>query len=160
MKSMTYKSPIGMITLIVEGDHLIGLYTEKHKAFKKVNINDNHKVFDKTIKWLDKYFSGKNSKMNVPIKLNGTDFRKKIWKILLEIPYGKTITYDDIAKQIEGLGNGRMSRRAVGGAIAHNPISIIVPCHRVLGVGNKLVGYSGGLEIKKHLLNLEGSDYQ
>lgn len=159
MISTIYKSPIGMITLIAEGDHLVGLYPDKHRAYRKAEVNNDHKVFKKTIKWLDKYFSGKDPKTNVPIKLRGTDFRKKIWKILLEIPYGKTVTYDEIAKQIEGLGEGRMSRRAVGGAVAHNPISIIVPCHRVLGVGNKLVGYSGGLEVKKKLLTLEGSDY-
>ena len=160
MKSMSYKSPIGMITLVEEGDHLIALYTEKNRAFRKVMFNDNHKVFDKTIKWLDKYFSGKNPKMNIPIKMIGTDFRKKVWKMLLDIQYGKSKTYDDLAKQIESLGGiNRMSRRAVGGAVAHNPISILIPCHRVLGVGNKLVGYSGGLDVKKKLLTMEGIKY-
>ena len=111
-------------------------------------------------KWLDKYFNNEKPEIDeLPIEFIGSDFRKQIWKILSKIPYGKVITYGDIAKQIaKRKGIRTMSAQAVGGAIAHNPISVIIPCHRVVGANGSLTGYSGGVKVKIKLLEFEGVD--
>ena len=117
------------------------------------------KILEETKKWLDLYFSGKDPKITLPMKLRGTEFRRDVWKILLEIPYGETITYKDIANKLVASGKyERMSAQAVGGAVGHNPISIIIPCHRVVGTSGSLTGYAGGLHRKVRLLELEGLD--
>ena len=113
-------------------------------------------IFQKTKKWLDIYFSGKEPNFVPKLKQNGSDFRQEVWKILRDIPYGKTITYGDIAKIIaKKRGVKRISAQAVGGAVGHNSISIIVPCHRVVGANKNLIGYTAGLNVKKYLLGLE-----
>ena len=117
------------------------------------------KFLGDTKKWLDLYFSGVEPNFTPKLKLEGTEFRRDVWKILLEIPYGETLTYKDIAEKLMASGKyERMSSQAVGGAVGHNPISIIIPCHRVVGTSGSLTGYAGGLARKVKLLELEGID--
>ena len=113
-------------------------------------------IFELTFQWLDTYFNGKEPDFTPPLSLYGTPFQKMVWEILLTIPYGQTMTYGDIAKRIaEQKGIARMSAQAVGGAVGRNPISIIIPCHRVIGTNGSLTGYAGGIGKKIYLLNLE-----
>ena len=154
-------SPIGKLTLCATKDALIGVWIEGQKYFcdtvSETIENDDLKIFDETKKWLHEYFKGNKPKIN-DLKLApiGNEFRQRVWKILCEIPYGETITYGEIAGIIaKEKGIKRMSAQAVGGAVGHNPISIIIPCHRVVGKNGSLTGYAGGLEVKKYLLNLE-----
>ena len=108
-------------------------------------------------KWLDLYFAGRRPDFTPPLHLTGSDFRLAVWKLLLEIPYGQTTTYKELARRISEQNGGRfMSAQAAGGAVGHNPVSIIVPCHRVLGTDGSLTGYAGGIEKKRRLLELEG----
>lgn len=117
------------------------------------------KILEDTKKWLDLYFSGEEPDFTPRLKLEGTEFRRDVWKILLEIPYGETLSYKDIAEKLMASGKyERMSSQAVGGAVGHNPISIIIPCHRVVGTSGSLTGYAGGLGRKVRLLELEGID--
>lgn len=117
------------------------------------------KILGDTKKWLDLYFSGEEPDFTPTLKFRGTEFRREVWKILLEIPYGETLTYKDIANKLMASGKyERMSSQAVGGAVGHNPISIIIPCHRVVGTSGSLTGYAGGLARKVKLLELEGID--
>lgn len=117
------------------------------------------KILRDTKKWLDLYFSGVEPNFTPKLKLEGTEFRRDVWKILLEIPYGETLTYKDIAEKLMASGKyERMSSQAVGGAVGHNPLSIIIPCHRVVGTSGSLTGYAGGLARKVKLLELEGID--
>ncbi len=156
----SYNSLLGKITMASNGQALIGLWFNGQKYFA-LNLGDdavqsNLPVFDKTKLWLDKYFNGIKPDFTPPLQLKGTDFQQQVWNILLEIPYGKVITYGDIAKKIaEKRGLARMSAQAVGGAVGRNPISIIVPCHRVVGADGSLTGYAGGIDKKKYLLELE-----
>ena len=116
-------------------------------------------LFEKLKQWLDIYFSGKEPNFTVPLHFIGTDFQNEIWETLCTIPYGQTMTYGEIAKQIATKkGLPRMSAQAVGGAVGHNEISIIVPCHRVVGANGNLTGYAGGIEKKVKLLKLENVD--
>ena len=153
-----YDSPLGKLTLAGKNNKLIGLWIEGQKNFfgnfkDKTKKNDDLAIFRKTEKWLDSYFNGENPSIeNLDLNPQGTDFRLKVWKILEGISYGEVVTYGDIAKKI----SYDMSSQAVGGAVGHNPISIIVPCHRVVGFDGKLTGYAGGLENKVKLLELEG----
>ena len=152
-----YSSPLGKITLASNGNELIGLWFEGQKYFGST-LNGEYKqkslpVFEQTAKWLDIYFSGKNPDFTPPLFLSSTSFRNEVWKILLTIPYGKIMTYGEIAKLMaENRGVEKMSARSVGGAVGHNPISIIVPCHRVVGTDGSLTGYAGGVDIKEKLL--------
>lgn len=157
-----YSSPFGEIILISDSKRLVGLYFKSSKFFHKIAsdkliINEDIEVFSLTKNWLDQYFSGKSlNPKSIPIHLLGSDFCMQVWKILLEIPYGETITYGEIAKKIgEKKGIKKMSAQAVGYAVGHNPISIIVPCHRVIGSNGNLVGYSSGIDKKIELLKLE-----
>lgn len=157
-----YNSKIGKIILESNGEALIGLWFDSSRFIDKLNkidleYNENLEIFKLCKNWLDMYFGGKNPNPNdIPIQLNGTDFSKKVWRILQTIPYGKTITYGDIAKEMERINNiKKMSAQAIGHAVGCNPISIIIPCHRVIGANGKLVGYSGGIEKKIALLKFE-----
>ena len=157
-----YESFIGKLTLVSDGSYLIGLYIDEQKYFCE-NINedmqrkDNLIIFKNTEDWLDKYFKGlKPDIKDLKLKPHGSDFRIMVWHILESIPYGEVITYGEIAKKVAKImGKSKMSSQAIGGAVSHNPISIIIPCHRVVGVNNKLVGYAGGIDIKKKLLDFE-----
>ena len=161
----TYESPLGTLTLACTKDALVGLWTEEQKYHggtidapmeEKADIP----IFDKTKKWLDKYFAGKAPAISeLPLAPIGSEFRQNVWEILCEIPYGKVITYGDIAKQIaKKMGKTTMSSQAVGGAVGHNPISIIIPCHRVIGGSGSLTGYAGGIQTKIQLLEIEKVD--
>ena len=158
-----YKSPLGKIIICCdEQEKIVGLWFVGQKYFAdnidgNIIENDNLKIFIKAKDWLNRYFAGKKPDINeIPVKFIGNEFRKSVWKILCKIPYGKVVTYGDIAKQIANQkGITKMSAQAVGGAIGHNPISIIVPCHRVVGKTGKLTGYAAGINKKKKLLHLE-----
>lgn len=155
-----YKSPIGIITMACDSDeNLVGLWIEGQKYFEdsiksEITVDDTLEVFQKTKNWLEKYFNGdKPAISELPLAPIGTEFRQKVWQILCKIPYGEVCSYGDIARQL----GKRMSAQAVGGAVGHNPISIIIPCHRVVGSNGDLTGYSGGVEIKARLLRHEGA---
>ena len=158
-----YASPLGRITLASDGMSLSGLWFEGQKyypaAFAKEELrNDKLPVFEEAEKWLNIYFSGRDPGFTPPLLMNGTAFRKAVWEILLTIPFGKTMTYGEIALVLsQQRGGAKMSAQAVGGAVGHNPISLIVPCHRVVGADGSLTGYAGGIEKKAGLLALERS---
>lgn len=159
-----YNSPLGPLTLASDGNALIGLWLEGQKYFT-ASINEElveHNdllVFHNTNDWLDRYFAGQNPSISeLKLAPRGSEFRQQVWKILCEIPYGKTITYGDISKKIAASrGLASMSAQAVGGAVGHNPISIIIPCHRVIGSNGSLTGYAGGIDKKTWLLEHEGA---
>lgn len=158
-----YKSPLGGITMASDGTTLTGLWFDGQKYFAEglaeTAVAKTLPVFDETVRWLDIYFGGHRPDFTPPLNLEGTAFRKEVWQLLLQIPYGQTTTYGKLAAQIAAKhGQNRMSAQAVGGAVGHNPISIIVPCHRVVGTGGSLTGYAGGLVKKLALLKLEGID--
>lgn len=143
----------------IKDKNLIGesLGNDKNKVSGEKICDD--KILGDTKKWLDLYFSGEEPNFTPKLKLEGTEFRRDVWKILLKIPYGETLTYKDIAEKLMASGKyERMSSQAVGGAVGHNPISIIIPCHRVVGTSGSLTGYAGGLARKVKLLELEGID--
>ena len=154
-----YSSVIGNLTLISDGEYLTHIVLEKESYYqnitKEAKTNDDLGIFKQTKTWLNKYFNGEKPNIDdLKLKLEGTPFQINVWNILKTIPYGKTITYGNIAKKI----SSKMSARAVGGAIGHNPIPIIIPCHRVIGANNNLTGYTGGIDVKIKLLKLEGID--
>lgn len=155
-----YQSPLGNILLAADETGLTGLWFEgqKHYAkglnadFKEKNIS----VFEETKHWLDIYFSGNEPDFTPPLHLVGTNFQEDVWEILLKIPYGCTTTYSGIAKKVAGKREQKnMSAQAVGGAVGRNPISIIVPCHRVIASNGSLTGYAGGIDKKLYLLEIE-----
>lgn len=156
-----YDSPIGGITLASDGKELTGLWFDGQKyyadALAPVNEEKALPVFEQTKKWLDIYFSGKMPDFTPPLRMKTTDFRKAVWEVMLTIPYGKTMTYGEIAETIaKQKGIARMSAQAVGGAVGHNSISLIIPCHRVVGTDGSLTGYAGGIDKKVKLLEIEG----
>ena len=156
----TYNSPLGVITIESDGECLTGLWFENEKYHKapvgQVSSEDKSGVLRLTASWLDAYFAGRDPGFTPPLKWNGSPFRQAVWEILLTIPYGTVITYGDIAEQLAQ--GGRMSAQAVGGAVGHNSISIVVPCHRVVGAKGNLTGYGGGMNRKVALLTLERAD--
>lgn len=161
--SVTYDSPIGKIYIVSDETHIVGVWLEGQKYFKaglKVEpiMNPDLQILKETVWWLEDYFAGKCPEISVlPLKPQGSEFRQIVWKILCEIPYGRTTTYGAIAKEAaKRMGKKSMSAQAVGGAVGHNPISIIIPCHRVLGRDGSLTGYAGGLDKKIKLLQHEG----
>ena len=153
-----YISPLGDITLSSDGDALTGLWFDGQKHFADTLESDapekDFPVFDTAKRWLDVYFKGIVPDFTPPLNLRGSGFRKAVWNVLLTIPFGKTMTYGEIAKKF----SARMSAQAVGGAVGHNPVAIIVPCHRVIGANGALTGYAGGLDKKIKLLELEKAE--
>jgi len=159
-----YPSPLGQMLMTCSGEGLTSLtfsgqkYAEENPA-ETVPVNGTSlpDIIAQTVRWLDIYFAGNVPDFTPPLSLSGTPFSKKVWDILLTIPYGQTVTYGQIAARIaKEEGRARMSAQAVGGAVGHNPVAIIVPCHRVLGAGGALTGYAGGLDKKTVLLKTEG----
>lgn len=155
-------SPLGGIRLASDGERLIGLWLEEQKYFCDSVKGEEFQrrelpIFDRTSMWLDRYFAGERPKIgDLPLAPRGSEFRQEIWRILCEIPYGETTTYGAIAKRMAAkMKRDTMSAQAVGGAVSHNPISIIIPCHRVLGAGGSLTGYAGGIDKKIWLLEHE-----
>ena len=158
-----YESPLGELTLASDGTAITGIWFDGQKYFgAELEAKPNKKelpVFKEVKKWLDVYFAGKDPGKLPPLHFSDTPFREKVWKILLTIPYGKTMTYGEIAKMIaEAGGIKKMSAQAVGGAVGHNPISILCPCHRVVGTNGSLTGYAAGMDKKVALLTLEKAD--
>ena len=157
-----YLSPLGGILLSGDEIGLTGLWFEGQKYFA-LHLDTDHEerdlpLFQDARRWLDIYFSGKEPDFKMPLHLIGTDFQKEVWEILCAIPYGQTMTYGAIADQLaKKRGLSHMSAQAVGGAVGHNNLSIIVPCHRVVGSDGSLTGYAGGIERKTFLLNLENA---
>ena len=154
--STNYESPLGEMLIVSDGEAICGVWFYGQKHFKSTVIgktihDDDLSIFKKAKQWFEDYFNGKNPQINFQLKPEGSKFRQKVWKILSEIPYGETLTYGEIASQI----SPNMSAQAVGGAVGHNPISILIPCHRVLGSDRKLTGYAAGLDKKIELLKIE-----
>ena len=154
-----YTSPLGGITLASDGMALTGLYFDGERDFP--DLSAAHKkdlpVFGEAMRWLDLYFAGREPDFMPPLAPVGTTFQQAVWEILKTIPYGGTTTYGAIAKRLEKSTGKRMSAQAVGGAVGRNPISILIPCHRVIGADGSLTGYAGGLDKKEYLLGLEGT---
>lgn len=154
-----YNSKVGIITLVSDGKYLTNLFIEGQ--CHNVNLDECEKsnfldIFKSTKEYLDIYFSGNEPTIKLDIKLEGTDFQKEVWKHLQNIPYGEIITYSNMASILKENRNiKKMSARAVGHAISKNPISIIIPCHRVVGKNGKLTGYNGGIYLKRKLLEIE-----
>ncbi|OQA80831.1 MAG: Methylated-DNA--protein-cysteine methyltransferase [bacterium ADurb.Bin243] len=160
-----YTSPVGQLTLASDGDNLTGLWLDGQKYFCAtvdgcMRPENNMSIFDAAKEWLDGYFAGEKPALSeLSLAPAGGDFRQEVWKLLREIPYGMVTTYGEIAKKIAvKMHKKSVSAQAVGGAVGHNPISIIIPCHRVLGGNGSLTGYAGGVQVKLKLLELEGMD--
>ena len=155
-----YPSPLGGMTMTGEGETLTGLWFDGQKYFGSTLCMEREEkdlpVFEEAGRWLDLYFAGQEPPFTPPLFLRGTAFQRAVWEHLLRIPYGETTSYGSIAACLaKEQGRESMSAQAVGSAIGHNPISLIVPCHRVLGADGSLTGYAGGIERKKCLLELE-----
>lgn len=167
IQTMHYNSPIGRLLLAEKDNALIGLWIEGQKYFphslkEEMTESADSQILIDASQWLDRYFhKEKPSACELPLAPAGSEFRKEVWKILCEIPYGTVMTYGEIAQKIaERRGLSHMSAQAVGGAVSHNPISVIIPCHRVVGTNGSLTGYAGGLQNKMKLLTYEGVDME
>lgn len=154
-----YESPLGGISLASDGDALTGLWFDGQQHFGETLSPDRQEaslpVFAEACLWLDCYFSAKIPRFTPALSLRGTPFRRLVWQQLFLIPYGQVITYGELADRLSGQTGRHVSARAVGGAVGHNPVSLIVPCHRVVGASGNLTGYAGGTERKAWLLQLE-----
>ncbi len=158
-----YQSPLGGITLSSNGTELTGLWFDGQKYFGDTLSKEYEEktlpVFEQSVRWLDIYFSGQAPDFTPPLCMQTTPFRKAVWEIMLTIPFGGTMTYGEIANRIaKQKGLSKMSAQAVGGAVGHNSISLIIPCHRVVGTNGSLTGYAGGIDKKVQLLKLEKAD--
>lgn len=158
-----YDSPLGGILLAADDVGLTGLWFDGQKYFARSlsneRIEQETSVLAEAKRWLDIYFTGKKPDFTPPLHPIGSAFQRSVWEILLQIPYGQTTTYGEIARQLaKKQGLDRMSAQAVGGAVGHNEISIIIPCHRVVGADGSLTGYAGGIDKKEKLLELERAD--
>ena len=158
-----YTSPLGGMTLASDGKNLTGLWFDGQKYFADDLPAQQEEgelpVFAQTKRWLDIYFAGKEPGFTPPLSMGGiSPFRRRVWEIMRTIPYGHTSTYGKIAAQIAAETGKRVCAQAVGGAVGHNSIALIIPCHRVLGAGGGMTGYAGGIDKKIALLQLEGAD--
>lgn len=156
-----YDAPYGRYVMAAEDGALTGLWLEGQKYFPSTlpePSGEETEIFARIRRWLDDYFAGRQPEVSaLPLAPKGSDFAQSVWRLLLEIPYGHTVTYGQLAaRPAQQRGLAHMSAQAVGGAVGHNPISLIIPCHRVLGAKNQLTGYAGGLDVKTFLLKLEG----
>ncbi len=166
-----YQSPMGEILLAADEIGLTGLWFEGERFYAD-SLDPEHmevtpsmekelSVFEAVKKWLDIYFSGKEPDFMPPVHMTGSPFRLSVWELLRQIPYGETVTYGELAKRsAKQRGLSHMSAQAIGGAVGHNEISIIIPCHRVVGADGSLTGYAGGVDKKERLLALEGVDME
>ncbi len=158
-----YASPAGDMLLAADDTGLTGLWFEGQKYFARHLDQEREEkeipLFKRTKEWLDIYFSGREPEFSVPLHLTGTEFQRDVWEILCSIPYGKITTYGRIAERIaQKRGVARISAQAVGGAVGRNPVSVVVPCHRVVGADGSLTGYAGGIAKKAMLLALEKAE--
>lgn len=162
-----YDSPMGVMKLCANKESLLGVWFDEARIAEASldieaieNFHDNKHISD-AVCWLDEYFAGNVPSFTPNLKLQGSEFRKNVSEIMLEIPYGELSTYGEIANEVAmRIGKDRMSAQAVGGAVGSNEFSIIVPCHRVVGKGGKLTGYAGGMDKKVYLLHHEGVDFE
>ena len=155
-----YDSPLGGMTMASDGEALIGLWLDGQQYYASTLGSKQEQrmlpIFEDTSRWLDVYFTGQKPDFSPKLRLIGTPFRQMVWQQLLAIPYGQTVSYADIAHRIaQQRGLTSMSAQAIGGAVGHNPISLIIPCHRVIGTDGSLTGYAAGIDRKRWLLNLE-----
>ena len=155
-------TPLGGVTLASDGEALIGLWFDGQRHFGEILGREREErdlpVFAQAGRWLDVYFGGEEPDFTPPLRMRTTPFRRTVWELLLAVPYGQTTTYGRLAEEAaRRLGRDRVPARAVGGAVGHNALSLIVPCHRVVGADGSLTGYAGGLERKRRLLALEGA---
>ena len=162
---INYESPLGAINVASDGENIVELWLVGQRGFcgtleEKGNLTEKVPVLAMAKEWLDRYFAkDKPTPRELPLAPVGGEFRQEVWKILCGIPYGELITYGEIAKRIAARkGIEKMAAQAVGGAVGHNPISIVIPCHRVVGAGGNLTGYGGGIALKQALLAHEGVD--
>lgn len=159
-----YDSPLGGITLAGDGQALTGLWFDGQKYFAAALPGEREErdlpLFQAAARWLDRYFQGEDPGPPPPLAFpSATPFRRAVWELLGKIPYGQTVTYGALGARLAAArGLASLSAQAVGGAVGHNPISLMVPCHRVVGAGGSLTGYAGGVEKKRALLALEGVD--
>ncbi len=158
-----YDSPLGGILLAADESGITGLWFDGQKYFARdlpaERVEQNTPALAEAKRWLDIYFTGGEPDFTPPLHPIGSGFRQAVWNILLQIPYGQTTTYGEIARQLAAKqGLARMSAQAIGGAVGHNEISIIIPCHRVVGTNGSLTGYAGGIDRKVKLLELEHTD--
>jgi len=158
-----YRSPLGDMLIGCDDLGLTDLCFEDDRYFRTLDVSGASEArncaIDRTVEWLDIYFSGRDPGFTPPLHPGGSAFRRAVGRIMLEIPYGGLTTYGEIARRIAfERGTGRMSAQAVGGSVGHNPVALIIPCHRVVGAGGDLTGYGGGMERKIALLKLEGVD--
>lgn len=163
--STHYDSPLGKLLIVTDEESIVGVWYENQKYKEKtipkeMTESADHSIVKKAVIWLEDYFKGgKIDSSNLPLAPVGGEFRQQVWTILTSIPYGEVMTYGEIAKEVATrLGKENMSAQAVGGAVGHNPLCIIVPCHRVVGSNGSLTGYSGGIDKKTKLLEHEGVD--
>jgi methylated-DNA-[protein]-cysteine S-methyltransferase len=158
--TQTIDSPVGKLTVSSDGTSVLGLWIEGQAHYgdklEQGEARGGQPVFKEVRRWLESYFAGKNPGFTPPLAPRGNAFRQMVWKLLLEIPHGQVTTYGELAHRVEALTGKRQSARAVGGAVGYNPVSIIIPCHRVIGAGGNLTGYAGGIGLKIQLLRLEG----
>lgn len=164
---MNYHSPIGRLLLVSDETALIGLWIEGQKYYlshiqEPLTTQPHIAILQQTKQWLDRYFQGQQPSLStLTLQPRGTEFQKNVWKLLCDIPYGQTTTYKELAQKIaKQRGISQMSAQAIGGAVGHNPISIIIPCHRVIGTHGSLTGYAGGLDKKIALLKHEHVNMQ
>ena len=161
--TMHYDSPLGKILLAADEEGMTGVWFEAQRYFA-AKLPPEHEegttpVLGDACRWLNVYFSGREPDFTPKLHLIGSDFRQAVWALLLQIPYGQTATYGALAKQLAEINGGKhVSAQAVGGAVGHNPISLMIPCHRVVGTNGSLTGYGGGIRRKKALLELERAD--
>ena len=162
-----YNAPIGRMMIVSDDMRIAGVWLEGQKYFggvigEDLLRQDDLPVLQEAKSWLDRYFAGNKPQISeLPLAPRGNAFRQAVWRILCAIPYGEVVTYGDIAKEIaQQRGIKTMSAQAIGGAVGHNPISVIIPCHRVVGANGNLTGYAGGLEVKIKLLMHEGVDME
>lgn len=155
-----YASPLGAVTMACDGERLTGLWFDGQRYFASTLGNAYEErelpVFRQTVRWLDLYFSGRAPDFTPPLLLKTTPFRETVLRLLLQVPYGATVTYGELARRVAAeTGAAKPSARAVGGAVGRNPIALIIPCHRVVGADGSLTGYAAGTEKKRRLLTLE-----
>ena len=158
MYSAHLSSPLGRLLLVSDGEALCGLWFEAQRYFPAALAAEERPelpVFEKTRAWLERYFAGEAPELDVPLRPDGTDFQRAVWELLREIPYGETRSYGELAATLAERSGRPCPARAVGGAVGRNPVSILVPCHRVVGADGSLTGYAGGLERKRKLLEIE-----
>lgn len=164
MNKTIYHSPLGPMTLLGDETSIYGLWFAEDKYIQNYDMSAVPEgmtpPMKEAVRWLDLYFSGKKPSFKLPLAPKGTAFQKKVWHVLETIPYGKSLTYKEVGNLVQGAGSKKNISRAVGSAVGRNPISILIPCHRVLGSGGSLTGYAGGLSRKKALLTLEGVSFK